>query len=235
MKTQPEEIKNLSNTNFCTECQVHVDGCLVHCPLCGKALTNTPLENELYPHLIQEEYMNLRGFANDLLLFLTLMFIGGSIVLNFIFWQGTPWFIAMAAPVLYTWILVRNSILSDAYIGTKCFLQMLGIMGMMLAFDFVGGWLGWSYEYILPFVLMAGIIYINFYSWIHKSYWRDNIIYAILFAALGFLPLILYANQITHAIVPVVLCTIASGLTVLGILKFTIKHIAGEMKRRFHV
>ncbi len=230
-----EQRMNHPHTNYCPECRVYVDDCLCRCPLCGKKLTEQPAENGLYPGLVQKHYIDRRSFSMELSLFLSLLFIGGAVVLNLIFWEGTLWFLAVAATVLYAWILVGSTIFSEIHPGGKCFLQLVGIMAMMLVFDYLSGWLGWSYEYVLPTLLVTCVIYIDFYSWIHKSKWRDNIVYALLFVGLGFLPLILYLNGLTHALAPVIMTTIGSGLTILGILKFTVRYIAGEMKRRLHV
>ncbi len=221
--------------NYCDNCAVYVDTSLAHCPLCGKTLTESPAENSLYPSVVEKEYIDRRSFMDDLFVFLTFLFIGGSILLNLILGQGTPWFLLVAAPILYLWILIRLTILSDLYAGTKALVQMLGIMGVAFAFDFVLGQIGWSYEYVLPFVLIAGITFIDIYSYIYKTQWRDNLIYAIVFVLLGFIPLVFYFTGLTHAFVPMILCTFASGLTVLGILRFTFRRLNAELKKRFHV
>lgn len=221
--------------NYCEDCNVYVDTGLRRCPLCGRVLTNSPAQNELYPEVREEKFINLHTFMTDLFVFLTFIFIGCAIVLNMTLDSSSPWFLLVAAPLLYVWILVRNTILSDVYVGVKVLFQMLGIMGISLSYDFVFGPIGWSVEYVLPFVLIAGIVYIDLYSYIHKSKWRDNLVYAILFVALGFLPFIFYFTGITHAAVPMALCTFASGITVLGLLRFAIRRLSGEIKKRLHI
>ncbi len=221
--------------NYCDICNVYVDEALSHCPLCAKKLTDTPAPNQLYPDVVQNDFIDKRSFTNDLFLFYTFLFIGGSILLNLIFWEGTPWFIVVAAAVLYAWIFVRVCIVSDVFPGAKAFAQMAGVMGLMLSIDYVSGWYGWSYEVILPFILTLGIVYIDFFSWIHKSLLRDNLVYAIIFVGLCFLPLIFYLTGITHVLVPTLLSTIAGALTILGILRFTIRHLSTELKKRFHI
>lgn len=213
-----------------------VEGCLSHCPLCGAKLAEEPApENTLYPAVEEKTHIDRSSLLEDLMAFSALLFIGGSLVLNLIFWRGTPWFIAVAAPVLYTWVLVGTTIFSDLYAGAKVFFQLVSIMGMMLAFDFVGGWLGWSYEYVLPLLIVACLVYIDFYSWIHKTLWRDNLVYAILFVLLAMIPLILLLTGVVTVAWPAVLCTIVGGLTILGILKFTFNYIREELNKRFHI
>jgi hypothetical protein len=223
------------SVNRCEGCGVDVDGALKYCPLCGGQLAAASGENGLYPDVHEKTQIDRRSFTDDLSIFLTLLFIGGAVTLNMIFWSGTPWFLAVAAPVLYVWILVRHTIMSETYVGAKVFLQIGGVMGMMLAFDYMGGLYGWSYEVIFPLLLVAAIVYIDFYAWIHKSLWRDNLVYAIFFVALGCAPLALYLTGLTHAFAPMLLSAVASGVTVLGLLRFTIRHLREELHKRFHI
>ena len=221
--------------NHCDNCGVDVDACLKNCPLCGKELTKNPQENKLYPTVKEQKYVDKKTVLDDTLTFIAFVFIVGSIVLNLLFWEGVPWFMGVAVSVLYVCLWLYLLMLSEWSAGAKTFLQMAGLIGMMLIFDYLGDWTGWSYEYALPFILAAGLIYIDLYSWIHKSLWRDNLVYAILFVILGFIPLMLLLSGVAQVIWPVVLCSAVSGGTILGILRFTVRYIAAEMKKRFHI
>ncbi len=44
---------------------------------------------------------------------------------------------------------------------------------------------GWSYEVMMPLLLAVGIAYIDLYSYYHKSYWRENLLFAFLLLLLG--------------------------------------------------
>lgn len=220
--------------NFCEDCHVYVDESLTHCPLCGKKLTDHPSGNNMYPSVSRKTQIDSRDLRMDGYFYLTFFIIAICAVLNVILWEGSLWFLAIAASLLYAWVLVRITIFSDWYVGAKALCQMAALFILFLALDFVTGFHGWSYEAVLPLILTGGLIYIDFYSYIHKSYWRDNLVYAILFLLLGFLPLIFYLAGLTQRVWPMVLSTLVSGLTVLGILKFTIKHLREELKKRLH-
>ena len=221
--------------NYCDDCNVYVADCLEYCPLCGKRLTEHPSENELYPHVSKKTYVDSRSLMTEYLSLATFLIIAICVVINLLTWDGTPWFLAVAAPVLYAWVLIRVTIISDVSAGLKTLLQMVSVIGMFMAFDFVVGRLGWSYEVMMPLILGLGIAYIDFYSCFHKSYWRENLLYAVLFLLMGFIPLILYLVGIKIAIVPLVLCTFASGITILGILRFALRHVKSEMQKKFHM
>ena len=221
--------------NFCDECCVYVDSCYENCPLCGKKLTDTPDENELYPQVSRRRYVDRHSLVMDYLLLATFVVIILCIAINIFKWDGTPWFLAVAAPILYAWVLVKGTILSDWFAGIKVLLQMVTLIAMFMAFDYVGSRTGWSYQYMLPLILALGIAYLDIYSYHHKSYWRGNLMYAIMFVAMGFIPLILYLAGVKQSFFLMALSTFASSITILGMLRFALRYLKAEMQRRFHV
>lgn len=225
------------SVNYCPNCHVSVDASLAQCPLCRQQLTDTPAQNELYPDVTSRktETMPLHGFYSDLMIFLSVLFIGAAIVFNIIFWRGTPWFLVIATPILYTWIVLRSSVFSDYYFGTRVFLQLLGLTAMFLSIDYVAGWKGWSVNIVLPLMLFVCNVLIDAYSGTYKSRWKDNLMYAILFAALGFVPLILYAAHVTDAFFPMLLATVSSIVSALGMLRFAFRGAWRELKKRLHI
>lgn len=224
-----------SNTNYCPNCHVNVDSGLEKCPLCGTKLTDDPDKNTLYPPLPPPEGERVRSFTEELYFYLTLIFIGGSVVLNIIFWRGTGWCLSVAAVLMYAWIFIKFTLFSNVSGGAKIGVNILGIIAVLLSFDYTAGYTGWSLNYGIPIVLIGGLIAIDWYSFIHKSKWKENIAFAIFYVVLGFIPLILYFAKLTDALTPAVLCAIAAGITVLGLLRFTIKYFAEEMGKRFHI
>ncbi|MEA5004735.1 MAG: DUF6320 domain-containing protein [Christensenella sp.] len=221
--------------NFCDECCVYVDDCFEHCPLCGKQLTAKPAENELYPPISRKKYVDHHSLVMDYLLLATFVVITLCVAINIFTWNGTPWFLAVAAPTLYAWVLVKGTILSDWFAGAKVLLQMVTLIAMFMAFDFVGSRSGWSYQYMMPLILSLGIAYIDIYSYNHKSHWRGNMVYAILFVALGFIPLILHLSGVKQGFFLMILSTFASGITILGLLRFALRYFKAEMQKRFHM
>ena len=221
--------------NYCDECRVYVDDCLEYCPLCGKKLTEHPCENLLYPKVERKRYVDRHSLTMDYFLLATFVVITLCIAINIFTWNGQPWFLAVAVPVLYAWILIKVTILGDHYAGLKAFLQMITLFAMFFAFDYISGFKGWSYSFFLPLILSLGIAYIDFYSYYHKSRWRDNLMYAILFVALGLIPMVLYFLGVRQNFFLMCLSTFASAITVLGMLRFAYRYLKLEMRKRFHM
>ncbi len=221
--------------NYCSECHVYVDEGLKRCPLCNKNLGGNPEKNELYPNPKLKAVVQKQGFFSELFTFFNCVFIGGSILINIINWNGTPWFLAVVSTLIYMWILFRITLLSDFFVGVKMLFQIGGIMGVFLSFDFLFGGTGWSYEYAFPLVLSIGIAYIDIYSYVHKSRWRENLLCVLTVVAFAFVPFVFYFIGVTHVAWPMAISTFAGGLTILGLLRFAVNFVGSEMKKRFHI
>lgn len=113
--------------NYCENCHVYVDNALDRCPLCGEHLSDSPTPNEMYAPVRPQTRGDRRSFYQDLLIFLTLVFVLGAVVINMLTWDGVPWFLAVATPILYMWILVKTCF-SEYLFGTKVLLQLAGGM-----------------------------------------------------------------------------------------------------------
>lgn len=219
--------------NHCDHCGVEVDAALPACPLCGKPLTETPAENDLY-RPVRRAPAARRTFYQDLLVFLGIFFMAGALALNLLNWNGTPWFLAVGAVLLAVWIELRTFI-SSMLIGTKILLQVLCVCLLAFSFDFVAGWSGWSLGIAFPLAILGANVATDIYAYTYKSRWRASLFYGLLFAALGFLPLGFYLGGITHNFLPMLLCLISSGLSLLGMLRFALRVLRSELKKRLHL
>ncbi len=221
--------------NYCENCNVFVDKCLRYCPLCTKELTLEPSAETMYPQITEKKYLNRKDVVTELLMIVTCIVIAICVFINIVTYNGVAWFLAVAAPIIYAWVLVKNTIVSDMYVGAKVLFQILALSGLFIAVDYAGGRLGWSFEFFVPVIIIIGIIYMDVYAYIYKSYWRENLIYAIILVFLGSIPIVLYFTGITHLLIPTFLAMVAVALTVLGILRFTLRYIKTEVKKRFHM
>ena len=136
---------------------------------------------------------------------------------------------------MYVWIVLWGYVLHQQYFGAQLVLQLCGLMAILMSIDASAGWTGWSVNYVLPLLLLACNVLIDLYAGTYKSRWKDNLLYALLFAVLGFLPMILYLSSITHALVPMLLAALSSAISILGMLRFAVRVLAQEMRKRFHV
>lgn len=219
--------------NHCDHCSVDVDAALSACPLCGKPLTETPAENGLYG-LVRPDAPAERTFYRDLLVFLGIFFAAAALAVNLITWRGTLWFLAVAAVETCVWIQLR--VFSANYLfGTKVFLEVLSFCLLSFTFDYGAGWRGWSVSICFPLAVLGANVAIDLYAYWYKSRWKASLLYGLLFAALGFLPLFFYAAHMTDALLPMILCLVSSTLSLLGMVRFALRTLASELKKRFHM
>lgn len=222
--------------NYCPNCHVHVDGALEKCPLCRETLTDHPEENPLYPDIHPSRAREKRTQQMDLLNLMGLVFALAALVLNLIFWQGTPWFLAAVVPIGYSWLTITTALHPSWFFGTRVFFQLIGLTAVFLMIDYLAGWQGWSVRIVLPFLLIGSNVAIDIYAYGHKSRWKDSLVYALLFAGLGCLPIVFWSTGVEKGsmLLPI-LSAVASALTVLGMLRFAVRTFVLELKKRFHV
>lgn len=219
--------------NHCDHCNVDVDAALPECPLCHKPLTETPAENDMYGP-VRPQPRPRRTFYQDLLVFLSIFFVTGALAVNLLNWNGTPWFVAVAAMMLCVWIELRI-VAGKLLFGTKIFLQFLVICILTFTLDALTGWNGWSLRDCFPLAVLGSNVAIDLYAYHYKSRWRASLLYGLLFAFLGLVPLILYQSHVTDAALPAALCLISSVLSLLGMLRFALWTMGSELRRRLHI
>lgn len=225
-----------SEANYCPNCHVSVDPSLENCPLCRRHLTDTPSQDRMYPEPTDAtSSVRPRDFFEDLLIFLSAAFLCGSVVLNIVYWQGKPWCLSVASLILYVWIVVWENVYRRYYFGTQVLTQLCGLTLVFVSFDISAGWTGWSLNHVIPVLLMTCNVLIDLYSGMYKSRWKDNLMYALLFAVLGFVPMILYFAKVTTAWLPMALAALSSTISILGMLRFAVRTLVQEMKKRFHI
>lgn len=230
------DIKTDSRPNYCDHCHVMVDPALENCPLCRQRLTDSPQGPRMYADVdTDESTARTRGFYEDLLIFLSVAFLSTSVVLNIIYWNGKPWCLSVGSAILYVWIVLHTTVFRHRYFGTQMLLQLAGLMALFVSFDASAGWTGWSLNHVLPLLLTVCNVMIDFYSWVYKSRWKENLMCALTFAILGFVPMILYFTHVTDAMIPMMLSAISSVVSILGMLRFAVRTLMQEIKKRFHI
>lgn len=219
--------------NHCDNCGVDVDAALRECPLCHAPLTETPEQNGLYGP-VRPDPPPAPSFYQDLLVFLSIFFVAGALAVNLLEWRGTPWFLALAAVIACIWLEMRI-FTSKWLFGTKLFLQLIALCILTFCFDYIAGWSGWSLGIALPLGLLAANVATDLYAYWYKSRWKPSLLYGLLFAALGFIPLVLCLTGLVRVFWPSVLCAVSSVISLLGMVRFALRSLRSELKKRLHI
>src|SRR5699024_8464073 len=93
--------------------------------------------------------------------------IGGIIailiclLINMIVMPHFLWVFYVAVAVFYLVVSLNHTILSAAHLGGKITAQVVSLTVLLLVIDGMSGSVQWSVNYVVPFVIIAGILLIS--------------------------------------------------------------------------
>ncbi|MDL2325262.1 DUF6320 domain-containing protein [Ruminococcaceae bacterium OttesenSCG-928-A16] len=222
----------------CNACHTHVHTEENFCPLCNEIL----LPGNAPPHPVpQNSYPNLAdklvkyNFIKRLLLFLSLLGCGVSVLINLLVTPGFLWCLIVAAAVIYGWLVVPPLLQRGVNFALQAVLQVFFASALTISLDFIIGYKGWSTNYVIPSIIIVCILSVALLAVFNRTNWAQYILYQVIIGILGFAPLVLYLTGLAQNIV---MALIPAGLglaSLLASLIFGDRTLKTEFKRRFHL
>ena len=156
---------------YCDKCNVNVNSTLDYCPLCFNKIEGENAEPSQYSITKDKPREIIKSHTTRKILFLiSLAVVSVCAVINYL--THTPlWSGIVALSIIYLWVFVRHTIMSDRNTFEKVFLQILSIVTLLLLTNDVSGG-GWFLEYVLPALLSFVVITLNMILFISKK--RQN-------------------------------------------------------------
>lgn len=219
--------------NRCAECEIvtaeHT------CPLCHKVLTGdgSTEENRAYPVYDQQEYKTRARISR-------LAIIGGILAtlicfaINLIFMPHFLWVFYVAVAVFYLLVSLNHTILSASHLGGKITAQVISLTILLLVIDGMSGSVQWSVNYVVPFVIIAGILLISMIMLKVRMNWTGYISFLLMMIGFGFLPLILYLSGVADVLWPSVSAASFGVTTFIAMLLVANQTVMTQLGRRFH-
>ena len=112
---------------------------------------------------------------------------------------------------------------------------LLAVMAVLITIDAVTGWRAWSVSYFAPFVTAASSLVMSVIFYIKRTKWREYMLFQLIIAANGFIPVILFLCGLTRIIWPAAAGALYSLITFTGMLIFADKQLKNELTKRFHL
>lgn len=221
---------------YCSKCHIYLQGSGRQCPLCSEVLTDADKDqddHDVYPDIQEKSGKDRLIFW----LFLSLSVAGSfaCILANLFDASGVLWSLIVMTALLLLWETVGFMILSKKNIGWRLFAQMLAIMVVLITIDAVTGWRAWSIAFFAPFVTAASSFAMTVIFYINRTKWRENMLFQLIIAANGFIPVILFWCGLTKIIWPAAAGALYSLVTFTGMLIFADKQLKNELRKRFHL
>lgn len=208
------------------------------CPLCGEELTEGAAPACALP---RNPYPDLAGrlvqynFIMRLLLFLTLLGCGISVLVNLLAAPGFLWCLIVIAAAGYCWLIIPPLLRRGVNYATRVVWQVLFTSALVVALDFIIGYQGWSVTFVIPSLLNAGILALALLAAINRTNWVQYVFAQVLVGVFSFVPLVLYLFGISQNLVMVLVTSCLGLASILITLVFGDRTIKSEFKRRFHM
>lgn len=219
--------------NRCTECEIVTAENT--CPLCHQVLSEDfgKEENRAYPVYDQQEYKTRARISR-------LAIIGGILatlicfLVNLIVMPHFLWVFYVAVAVFYLLVSLNHTILSASHLGGKITAQVISLTILLLVIDGMSGSVQWSVNYVVPFVIIAGILLISIIMIKVRMNWTGYISFLLMMIGFGFLPLILYLSGIADVLWPSISAASFGVATFIVMLLVANQSVMTQLSRRFH-
>jgi len=221
---------------YCKKCDVSINSPVSRCPLCYATLIgkdNMP-EPVAYPELAQAAARYNMLFR--ILLFLSLTASVVCVTINLVTTPARLWSAVVIANIVYMWIAIGTAMRKHAKLGHTIMIQGISLAGLIMVMNlFFDTRVNWAFNYALPFLFFSVTLSITIIVIVKRMAIRDFILYFILTALMGLLPLLALAMGLVTVIWPSLVSAIYSGLALVSIFIFADNATKIELKKRFHI
>lgn len=221
--------------NYCRKCQIDVENELNGCPLCQGKLDRKPGLKELDFTKITFPMSDTLGFIRRILFFVFVLLVGLNITFNIIlsislFWA--PYFIVV---LFYAYFMMAHAMKSSRNMGLTIMTNVYLLSAMLLLLDAISGFHKWSIHYVIPFLVVIGILSLDLLISIRKSNHLDYLIYmfVVVLFGLALFPFLLLG--LIEVVIPTMIAIYISFMTIIGMVVFGNKQTFNEFVKRFHI
>lgn len=220
--------------NHCPNCDVQTND--KKCSLCRTVLVeqdNHSKSKKGYPDYDRKEYQT-RAFISKLAVLGGILATIICFAINIIVMPHFLWVFYVAVSIFYLLVSLNHTILSASHLGGKIIAQVISLTILLLVIDVMSGSAQWSVDYVVPFVIIAGILLISMIIVKVRLKWTGYISFLLMMIALGFLPLVLYFTGVASVLWPSVSAAIFAAATFSTMLLFANRSFMTQLGRRFH-
>lgn len=219
---------------YCEKCGVSISGDRRRCPLCQSRLTGTgDPASETFPALPdRSETMSLIIRA---MVFLSIAAVVLCSSIDALLPESVKWSYYVVAAVACMWFCIANVLLRRHNLPKNILWMAFLISLLALAWDFFTGWHHWSLDYVIPSVLVFALIAVAVISKAMRKQFEDYMIYLIIDALFGIIPLLFLLMDWVRVTYPSIVCVAVSLLSLAALCTFESEQIRAEIKKRLHL
>lgn len=145
------------------------------------------------------------------------------------------WVFYVAVAVFYVVVSLSHTILSASHIGGKITAQVISLTIVLLVTDVMSGNIQWSVDYVVPFLIIAGILLISIIILTVRLKWTGYFSFLLMMIAMGFLPIIFYISGLATVFWPSLTAGLFAVTIFAVLLLFANQTFMTQLGRRFHL
>ncbi|MDO5560895.1 MAG: DUF6320 domain-containing protein [Oscillospiraceae bacterium] len=219
---------------YCRKCKTDITGDKRCCPLCQGELSGSPQKNsDVFPNMQTKKYS--RSFTMKLVAFIAIVLIVVCFSVNILVSTQHWWSLFAGAAIVWLWITVVAGITQRRNISKAISLELFLLTAFAVLADVSTGWHRWSIDYVIPVACIMSMISMVIASKLfHKSV-NDYVVYLVISAIYGIIPVIFIFTGVLNQKLPSVLCVASSIILIAAILIFEGRNMKYEFTKRFHI
>lgn len=218
--------------NRCPECDVMT----AHrrCPLCQAELSEAQAAIRWYPDYDRKQ-QRIRARISRLAIFIGILAVLVCFFINLIVLPQFLWVFYVAVAVFYALVSLSHTILSASHIGGKITAQVISLTIVLLVIDAMSGAVQWSVDYVVPALIIAGILVITIIMVTVRLKWTGYVSFLLMMIGLGFVPAVLYLTGLATVLWPSLVAALYAVATFALMLVFANQAFMTQLGRRFHL
>lgn len=218
----------------CKKCKVDTIGPLIYCPLCqSELIVIDASEEEIFPAKQGAQYTNhmvLKVFA-----VISIIVAIVSVFVNIVIPTKIWWSLIVVATLVCAWISLSIAISKRKNILKYLLHQSIVINVFAIVLDCFTGFNGWSITFVIPIIFTLAMVVMYILSKILHLQAADYIIYLLLDALFGIIPIIFLVTNSVKTDIPSLICIMGSIISVTILIVFEGKAMRSELNRRLHI
>ncbi len=220
--------------NYCEKCRVHVEGNRKACPLCQNSLTDYDgNEQESFPYIPNVFHGN--GLFFRILMLISVVGAVVCVLVNLMVPQSGWWSAFVLLGLVCLWVSIAVAVKKRRNVAKNLLYQVVVVSVLCLLWDWLTGWHGWSLDYVIPITCAAALLVLFVVTKAMKRYMEDHIVYLLLGALFGIVPVIFLLTGLVQIILPSLICVAVSVIFMAVLILFEYDSLKKELRRRLHL
>ena len=217
----------------CAKCGIEILDNTDMCPLCHSVVTKDADVVPMYPSA--EGIVRKFRFIERLVLFASVVAMGGLVLANFIGRPFVVWTVIIGLILVYANTLLRMTITGKVGYQSKTLVLTFLAVGILIGIDALTGYNRWSLNVVLPSAILMLSLVVFILIFVNFRNWQSYIPMEILMVVTSLVLIIFYLVGIITYPNMVYIATVVSVLLLTGTVILGGDRAKRELYRRFHI